>query len=90
MKSIPYNGFLEIWLQRIVIPKEINILFESDEGICKIVNGKITELWNNNWIASKDLKQVIDPSKIVNEVSEVKKLITPDEISLFTQIAAEY
>jgi len=90
MKSIPYNGFLEIWLQRIVIPKEINIPFESDEGICRIVNGNITELWNNNWIANKDLKQIIDPSKIVKEVSEVKKLITPDEISLFTQIAAEY
>ena len=35
MARVPYNGYLEIWLQRVTQPKAVGIKFESDEPICK-------------------------------------------------------
>ena len=91
MKHIPYNGFLEIWLQRIVVPKEINISFESAEAICRIVNGQHTDLWRNDWISNIELKNALDTSKIVvKTASEVEEVIQYNEIALFNQKAIDY
>ncbi|HAE85320.1 MAG TPA: hypothetical protein DCG78_02270 [Anaerolineaceae bacterium] len=91
MKHIPYNGFLEIWLQRIVVPKEINISFESAEAICRIVNGQSINLWENGWISNNDLKKALDTSNIVVKIaSEVEEVVQYDEIALFNQKAIEY
>jgi hypothetical protein len=91
MKHIPYNGFLEIWLQRIVVPKQINISFESSEAICRIVNGQSINLWENGWISNNDLKKALDTSNIVVKIaSEVEEVIQYNEIALFNQKAIEY
>lgn len=49
MSRTPYNGYLEIWLQRVIQQKAIGIPFSSDEPICRIVNGETLELWENGW-----------------------------------------
>ena len=91
MARVPYNGYLEIWLQRVTQPKAIGIKFESDEPICQIVNGNVYELWENSWIASEALKRSIDASKIVvAAVEESDEVVQPDEVKLFKQNAWAY
>ena len=91
MSRVPYNGYLEIWLQRVIQPKAIGIPFSSDEPICKIVNGEALELWENGWIASHALKNALKTSKmIVKLISEAEEVIQPEEVELFRLKAWAY
>jgi len=89
MKRVPHNGYLELWLQRVIQP--LGIPFDSEEPICQIVNGKSVELWENKWIASKDLAAALDTSRIVvKPIADTEEVIKPEEIELFTQKAWMY
>jgi len=91
MARVPYNGYLEIWLQRVTQPKTVDINFVSEEAICKIVNGEEASLWENSWIASRDLLGALEVSQIiVASADETDEVIEPDEIELFTQNAWSY
>lgn len=91
MRRVPYNGYLEIWLQRVTQPQSVGIEFSSNEKICQIVNGGSPELWENTWIASSDLKAALDVSKIVvGSVSEAEEVVSPEEVALFQQSAYAY
>ena len=91
MARVPYNGYLEIWLQRVTQPKAVGINFASNEPICQIVNGNSTELWENSWIANDALKKAINVSKIVIADSEDSdEVVQPDEVELFKQNAWAY
>lgn len=91
MKRVPYNGYLEIWLQRVTQPKAVGINFESDEPICEIVNGGTPQLWNCDWIASNALKNAIDVKKIlIEDAADATEVIQPEEIELFKQNAWAY
>lgn len=91
MKRVPYNGYLEIWLQRVIQPQSVGIEFSSNERICRIVNGELLDLWGNNWISSNDLKAALDVSKIVvASVSETEEVVQPEEVALFQQNAWAY
>jgi hypothetical protein len=91
MKRVPYNGYLEIWLQRVIQPRVIGIPFASEEPICKIVNGESLDLWENGWIASDGLKDALSTSKIiVKSVSDTEEVIQPEEVELFKQKAWAY
>lgn len=91
MRRVPYNGYHEIWLQRVIQSKSVGMKFFSDEKICKIVNQEFQDLWENSWIASKDLKEALDTSKIVTgRVSETSEVIPVEEIELFNQNALKY
>ena len=93
MKRIPYNGYLEIWLQRVTQPKTVDIEFSSKEAICKIVNGGDEKLWENKWISdkNKDLLKALDVSKIViAPASEINEIMEQNEIKLFQQNAWAY
>ncbi|WP_421315401.1 RNA-directed DNA polymerase [Aeromonas veronii] len=91
MKRVPYNGYLEIWLQRVIQPKAVGIHFDSDEPICQIVNGNSPNLWACGWIANDELKNAMDVKKIlVASVAEATEVIEPQEIELFKQNAWAY
>ena len=91
MARIPYNGYLEIWLQRVTKPKAVGIEFESDERICQIVNGASPQLWECGWIASDALKKEIDVKKIVvADAGEAEEVVQPEEVELFKQNAWSY
>ena len=91
MSRVPYNGYLEIWLQRVTKPKAVEVEFLSDEPICKIVSGMKPELWENGWIASADLIAALDVSKIlVKEPSDIQEVINPEEVELFSKNAWAY
>lgn len=91
MKRVPYNGYLEIWLQRVTQPKAVGIQFTSDEPICRIVNGETPDLWENGWISSNDLKNALRVSKIVvGSVSDTEEVVKPEEVELFKENARAY
>ena len=86
MRRIPYNGYLEIWLQRVAQPASAEMNFNSNEPICKIVNGDSLELWKNDWISSNDLKKALDVQKLlVGSVEDSEEVVQPEEIALFCQ-----
>lgn len=81
--SIPNTGFLEIWLQRIII-NEKNFLINFSEKLCKIVEGKEVELWESNWL-KPTLRSIIDSNNILDIVTlkNTKSIIDSKEINPF-------
>jgi hypothetical protein len=91
MARIPHNGYLEIWLQRVTKPKAVGIKFDSEECICRIVNGESPQLWECDWIANKALKKEMDVKKIViTDAGEAEEVVQPEEVELFKQNAWAY
>jgi len=91
MARVPYNGYLEIWLQRVTQSRTVGIPFVSDEPICQIVNGETPNLWENEWISSNNLKDALRVSKIViGSVSDTEEVVQPEEVALFRQNAWAY
>jgi RNA-directed DNA polymerase len=91
MARVPNNGYLEIWLQRVTQPRNVGIQFTSNEPICKIVNGEISDLWENSWISSDELKKALKVSKIVvGSATDIEEVVQPEEIELFTANAWLY
>lgn len=91
MKKVPYNGYLEIWLQRIIQPQTVGIAFESNETICKIVNGENQQLWDSSWIASPALQKSVDARKIVTaDLTKSPEVIQPKEVMLFKEKSLQY
>jgi len=91
MARIPYNGYLEIWLQRVTQPKAVGIDFNSSEPICRIVNGEALQLWENSWVANEDLKLALEVSRIVvAAVDDEDEVVQPEEVKLFKENAWAY
>lgn len=91
MKRVPYNGYLEIWLQRVTIPKEVDIQYTSSEAICQVVNGGRPKLWGNEWVSSRNLINKLDVSQIITSPEpEVSEIIDPKEIQLFAANSYRY
>ncbi len=91
MQRVPYNGYLEIWMQRVTQPDEVGLDFESNEAICKIVNKQNAKLWENCWVGSKDLLLALMVSQIrTGSVAGAPEQVQPEEVELFKQRAWEY
>lgn len=91
MARVPYNGYLEIWLQRVTRPKAVGVEFKSNESICRIVDGDTPTVWESDWISSGALKTALDVRTIiVGKVDEAKEVVQPEEIQLFKQNAWAY
>lgn len=91
MARVPYNGYLEIWLQRVTKPKAVGIEFQSNEPICQIVNGKSPQLWECGWISNDALKKALDVTRIVvADAGEAEEVVQPEEVELFKQNAWAY
>ena len=91
MARVPHNGYLEIWLQRVTQPKAVGIKFDSNEAICRIVNGQAHQLWDSSWISSAALKSAVDSKRIVvADVCEADPIVQPSEVALFKENAENY
>ncbi len=91
MSKVPYNGYLEIWLQRVTKPKAVGINYASSESICKIVNGEKEILWNNSWINNSKMLAALDVSQIVvKAASDAPEVMSPNEVELFKKNAWQY
>ena len=87
MQKVPNNGYLDIWLQRVIKP--LDITFQSKEKICQIVEGQVVPLWNNQWLDSQqELVAAVDASKLlIKDPKSMPEVIKPKEIELFTKSA---
>lgn len=84
LSLIPNNGYLEIWLQRIVIPKTVKLPFKTNEPISRIVNNLKVVLWDNSWISSYALQSAMEVRKIiVSNPEDIDPIIPREEIELF-------
>ena len=91
MSRVPYNGYLEVWLQRVIKPKALGLTFQSAEPLCQIVDGQTPSLWDCTWISSNALKAALDVSKlVVSDAGEANEVIQPEEVQLFQQNAWSY
>ena len=91
MKKIPYNGYLDIWLQRVINPIHKSLNFKSDENICQLVIGGSVNLWNNDWINSKQLLKRLDVKNIlISNPRDVSETVAPSEVLLFQENAENY
>jgi hypothetical protein len=66
-RMLPNIGYLEIWIQRIVLKAGHEISFE--EPICRKLNDANVSLWNSDWLNNNRLKQIITNS-LTNFCSE--------------------
>jgi hypothetical protein len=91
MSKVPYNGYLEVWLQRVTKPKAVGIEYNSQEAVCRVVNGEDIDLWNTSWIGNKKLKEALRASKIiVKDAKDTPEVMTPKEVELFKKNAWQY
>ena len=91
MRRVPYNGYLEVWLQRVTAPKGLGIQLHSDEALCKIADDEAARLWNNDWISNTALVEAMNTSRIrTGSASEVNEQVDPSEVELFKQAAWAY
>jgi len=81
---IPNVGFLEIWLQRLILPRNCEIHF--DEPLCKLVAKEKVSIWNNDWVTSSDLKKILR-APIINRVKirALSKVVALKEIQIFKE-----
>jgi len=82
---IPNVGFLEIWLQRLTLPRTNKITF--DEPLCKLAAKEKKEkvaIWNNDWVACNNLKRILR-TPIVNrrKIGTLPMVVVLKEIQLF-------
>jgi hypothetical protein len=82
-RLLPNIGYLEIWIQRIVLKTGCEITF--NEPICKKLNDANVSLWNSDWLNNNKLKQLITNCSIVERkiIEEMDEVIEEEEVSLF-------
>ncbi|MDO8861844.1 RNA-directed DNA polymerase [Haliea sp. E1-2-M8] len=91
MQRVPHNGYLEVWLQRVIAPRSIGLQFQSEEPICRIANGGTPQLWENDWISSEALKSALNVANIiVDNPADMQEIVQPEEVAVFKQNAWEY
>jgi len=80
--KIPNTGYLQIWLQRIVLKNEQENIF--DELLCSKVTDSTISIWNSEWV-NNDLKNVICNAQIVSKeiIEQLNETIESKEVQLF-------
>ena len=83
-RKLPKTSYMDIWLQRISHSFAPDAEFE--EPLCRLVGKKTTQIWDNSWLSSQDLKKAIDPLKIVDwkSLEDMPPNITDEEVELFS------
>lgn len=85
LSKLPNTGLMEIWLQRIGHFYGFCPPGGYAEELCKLVTTNVTELWKNDWISAKVLKDALNPASVFDEdeFNKMKPVIPPSEIELF-------
>lgn len=81
--QIPNTGHMDIWLQRISKPYDLDVKFR--EPLCQLVDGHDIPIWNNDWISSRMLKNALASKQIINKslAKKIKPIIPIREVELF-------
>jgi RNA-directed DNA polymerase len=81
--SVPNTGHLDIWLQRASVTFDKSLKF--NEPLCQLVAGNQIKPWNNDWIQSVKLKNLIQSKEIINTktLNALNEIIQSSEVQLF-------
>lgn len=100
--NVPNTGYLDIWLQRLSHSFAPDIeyneslcklvyqcrfpLIEYDERKRVLRLRNEVPIWNNEWISSDDLREVVDPTKVVDRelLDEIAPVVAPEEVQVWT------
>jgi hypothetical protein len=87
--QIPNTGHMQLWLQRISFPFAPEMDFE--EPLCRLMCGANEQIWNSEWISSRDLQNAVDANKILDQqvIRKLDAIIPLDEVAPFIA-TAEY
>lgn len=86
--KISNTGYLEVWLQRLILKLDINIDFK--EKLCEKVKNAKTIIWNSEWLKD-DVRAMIDSHSIIdsNEMDKMDTVINRSEVELFHSVYQE-
>ena len=84
-EHIPNTGYMQIWLQRISFLLDPHT--DYDEPLCCLIRQEDTEIWNNDWISSKELVRAVDPKSIIDpeKLGRITPHVPIEEVELFTR-----
>jgi len=87
--QIPNTGHMQLWLQRISFP--FAPAMDFDEPLCRLIRGASEQIWNSEWISSKDLQNAVDAKKILDQqvLEKLDAIVPAEEVALFVA-NAEY
>jgi hypothetical protein len=83
-KRVPNTGHLQVWLQRISHFHQ-GAAITYTEPLCELLRGGNPTIWRNHWISSLQLKNAIDPKRIIDKKTKMRTqlVIALDEVQLF-------
>ncbi|MBR3924726.1 MAG: RNA-directed DNA polymerase [Kiritimatiellae bacterium] len=83
-KHLPNTGYLQIWLQRIMLPCDIKL--DYSERMCLAVDNSAMKIWEHEWLSedaglwgAMSVASIIDAEKL----KELQPTISNDEVNLF-------
>jgi hypothetical protein len=84
-ENIPNTGYMEIWLQRILLHSSFNKSTVFKETVCKLVSGVKVQIWNSAWISSVELKSLMDATMIIDydKIKALDVIISTKEIEMY-------
>lgn len=77
------SAYAEIWLQRIFKNKIDD--FQFKEKLCELPKNMKVEIWDNNWVTSKQINKIFKKNPIFNqnEFDKIDYVIRNDEVDEF-------
>jgi hypothetical protein len=82
MQRIPYNGHMEVWLQRIGHRYCPELGYK--ESLCQLVQQKSATIWKSDWLPGSQ-RAPVDPPSIVDQglLARTKPVVATREVSVF-------
>ncbi|MBU6196512.1 MAG: hypothetical protein KGO93_02970 [Cyanobacteria bacterium REEB446] len=82
--TLPNTEYLNLWLQRLTIKTNPEIVYEG--ALCQLIRDtKVsTKLWNNDWL-QEDIKNLIENTDLIDreELEKLSRLIAAKEVDIF-------
>lgn len=85
-RHLPNAGYLQIWLQRIMLPCKVKL--DYTERMCQVVEDPFVDVWEQGCLdKDKELKRTMAIAKIVDykQISNLQPTMSDDEVNLFLQ-----
>ena len=83
---LPNTGYLQIWLQRIMLPCKIKL--EYTERMCQIVDNPFIDVWEHRWLdKDKALMNMMAFASIVDhkQIDNLQPIMSDAEVNIFLQ-----
>ena len=83
---LPNTGYLQIWLQRILLPCKIRLGYT--ERLCQVVEDPFVDVWEQGWLdKDKELKSTMAVANIVDykQIGNLQPTMSNDDVNIFLQ-----